>query len=144
MPEGVEAYVDGGFATLEFSDLSQRGPALAKLAQIGGPESIETDTRSGARFRYRVPEGNAREAGLLDSPKITGGPGSGKPFIPRPIDDEPKPIDQLEIPDEDWKFDEIRQWAVDNGVEVAGLRSKVELLEAVRATSGSTDSGPGA
>lgn len=66
MPEGIIAEVDGGFATIDFIDRSLRGPGLAKLLEIGGPETVETLTRSGPRKKYRVPEGNAREAGLLD------------------------------------------------------------------------------
>lgn len=66
MPEGIIATVDNGFATLDFVDQSQRGQALQKLIDIGGPETIETVTRVGPRRQYRVPEGNAREAGLLD------------------------------------------------------------------------------
>lgn len=66
MPQGIIATVDNGFALIDFVDKSQRGPALAKLVDIGGPESIETVTRVGPRRQYRVPEGNAREAGLLD------------------------------------------------------------------------------
>ena len=66
MPKGVETVVDGGFATIDFIDVSQRAAGLNKLLEIGGPESIETITRQGPRRKYRVPEGNAREAGLLD------------------------------------------------------------------------------
>lgn len=66
MPEGIIAEIDGGFATIDFVDRSLRGPALQKLLEIGGPETIETLTRSGPRRQYRVPEGNAREAGLID------------------------------------------------------------------------------
>ncbi|URM86112.1 hypothetical protein SEA_BIGGITYBASS_12 [Gordonia phage BiggityBass] len=66
MPEGIIAEIDEGFATLDFVDRSLRGPALQKLIDIGGPHSIETLTRSGPRRQYRVPEGNAREAGLID------------------------------------------------------------------------------
>ena len=69
MPTGVETFVDGeGFAVLDFVDPARRGPALAKLIEIGGPESIETITRDGPRRKYRVPEGNASAAGLIDSP----------------------------------------------------------------------------
>lgn len=68
MPQGVETFVDGGFATVDFVDRKLRGPALAKLIAIGGPESIETITRDGPRRKYRVPEGNASEAGLIDTP----------------------------------------------------------------------------
>ena len=75
MPQGIIATVDNGFALVDFVDKSLRGPALAKLVEIGGPESIETVTRVGPRRQYRVPEGNAREAGLLDDE-----PGSAGPF----------------------------------------------------------------
>lgn len=66
MPNGIETFVDDGFATVDFVDPSLRGPGLAKLSSIGGPESVETITRDGPRRKYRVPEGNAREAGLID------------------------------------------------------------------------------
>lgn len=66
MAEGVIAEVVDGVATLEFSDPAKKGPALARLLEIGGPGSIQTLTREGPRRRYRVPEGNAAEAGLLD------------------------------------------------------------------------------
>lgn len=69
MPKGVETYVDGkGFATVDFVDPSLRGPALAKLIELGGAESVETITRDGPRRKYRVPEGNASEVGLIDTP----------------------------------------------------------------------------
>jgi hypothetical protein len=68
MPSGVETFVDSGFATIDFVDSSLRGPGLAKLIAIGGPESVETITRDGPRRKYRVPEGNASEAGLIDNP----------------------------------------------------------------------------
>lgn len=70
MPEGIVAEVDGGFATIDFVDTSLRGPALNRLLDIGGPATIETLTRvkGSPRRQYRVPEGNAREAGLIDQP----------------------------------------------------------------------------
>ena len=74
MPAGIIATVDDGFATLEFTDPALKGPALAELAEIGGPESIETLTRSGPRRRYRVPQGNAQTAGLLDASPPSAGP----------------------------------------------------------------------
>lgn len=67
MPAGIIATDDGnGFVTLDFVDKSLRGPALAKLVEIGGAATIETVTRVGPRRQYRVPAGNAAEAGLLD------------------------------------------------------------------------------
>ncbi|QWY84361.1 hypothetical protein SEA_KNOCKER_19 [Mycobacterium phage Knocker] len=67
MPEGIIATDNGdGFTVLDFVDKSLRGPALAELVEIGGPASIETISRVGPRRMYRVPTGNAEEAGLLD------------------------------------------------------------------------------
>lgn len=68
MPKGVTVVIEDGFATLDFTDRTLRGIALGKLIAIGGPETIETDT-GGPRRTYRVPEGNAREAGLIDGAK---------------------------------------------------------------------------
>lgn len=104
MPAGVEVEVSDGFATIEFTELELRGPALARLHVIGGPESISVDTRSGSRVRFTVPEGNAREAGLIDTPapepakkapapkkatkvaeKVTGAP---KKPTPDPVSDD--------------------------------------------------------
>ncbi|MBV9869438.1 MAG: hypothetical protein JO214_02330, partial [Frankiaceae bacterium] len=71
MPEGIIATADAeGFVAIDFVDPSLRGPALKKLIDIGGPETIETLTRVGPRRQYRVPEGNAREAGLLDEATV--------------------------------------------------------------------------
>jgi len=66
MPAGVDVLVEDGFATIDFVDPSKRGPALAALLAVGGPDLIETMTRTGPRTLFRVPEGNAREAGLID------------------------------------------------------------------------------
>ncbi len=67
MPAGVEVVVKEGFATIDFVDGTLRGPGLAKLLEVGTPpEAIEKLTREGPRAVYVVPEGNAREAGLLD------------------------------------------------------------------------------
>lgn len=67
MPAGIEVVVEEGFATIDFIDGTLRGPGLAKLLEVGTPpEAIEKLTREGPRAVYVVPEGNAREAGLLD------------------------------------------------------------------------------
>ncbi len=65
MPYGVNVIVEDGFATLEFTDPRLKATSLAVLLDIGGPETIGVDT-GGTRRTYIVPEGNAREAGLLD------------------------------------------------------------------------------
>lgn len=66
MPAGVEVLVEGGFATIDFVDPKLRGVGVAALLEHTPPEFIETLTRTGPRRLYRVPEGNAREAGLID------------------------------------------------------------------------------
>src|SRR3954468_20446364 len=71
MPQGVSVEVADGYALITFPDPTQRGPVLAKLLALGTPIKVDTsgrDTRG-----YRVPEGNAREAGLIDA------------AIPRPV-----------------------------------------------------------
>lgn len=65
MPDGVIAEVVDGFATLEFIDPALKGPGLQRLLATGA--DVQVLTREGPRRRYRVPEGNAAEAGLLDS-----------------------------------------------------------------------------
>ncbi|QNL30140.1 hypothetical protein SEA_MARIOKART_13 [Gordonia phage Mariokart] len=119
MPEGIIAEVDEGFATIDFVDRSLRGPGLAKLIEIGGGESIDTLTRSGPRRQYRVPEGNAREAGLLDDPADAA---------PAP---EPVVLPEGE-PNEDWKFDQLKAYAADHDVDTDGMRSKAEVLAAIQ------------
>lgn len=64
MPKGVIAEVVDGFATIDFVNPALRGPGLNRLLATGAP--VQTLTREGPRKRYRVPEGNAAEAGLLD------------------------------------------------------------------------------
>jgi len=78
MPAGIAATVDGGYATIDFIDQSLRGPALADLLEIGGPDSIETITRRGPRRQYRVLVGNAQAAGLLDGDEVARVPSAGQ------------------------------------------------------------------
>jgi hypothetical protein len=65
MPQGISTEIEGGYALIDFIDPSKKGRALSKLLALG---PVDTDT-SGRRKRYRVPEGNAREAGLIDEPR---------------------------------------------------------------------------
>ena len=80
MPEGVYVEVDGPYARVSFPDPSKKGPGIAALLATGAP--IEIDT-SGQRAVYVVPEGNAREAGLVDYAK--GGE------VAAPADEPPAP-----------------------------------------------------
>ena len=108
MPAGVEVIVDEGFATIDFVDRKLRGPGVTKLLEVGGPETIEKLT-GGMRPVYRVPEGNAREAGLLDD----GGP-----------DGEPST---------EWKLAQLKAYAADKGLDAHELRSKAEVLALINA-----------
>lgn len=119
MPEGIIAEVDEGFATIDFVDRSLRGPGLQKLIEIGGGASVDVLTRSGPRKKYRVPEGNAREAGLLDE----AAPADTAPPVTLPEGE----------PDDDWKFDQLKAYATQHGVDIDGLRSKAEVLAAIQA-----------
>lgn len=68
MPAGVAVEVDDGFARITFLDSSKRGAGLTALLDTGSPVQVDT---SGSRKAYIVPEGNAREAGLLEVPTST-------------------------------------------------------------------------
>jgi hypothetical protein len=66
MPAGVEVFVEDGFATIDFTDRDKRAEGLSALLKNTPPGLVQTVSRTGPRRQYRVPEGNAREAGLLD------------------------------------------------------------------------------
>lgn len=66
MPKGIDVLVEEGFATIDFVDRRLRGQGIAALLEHTPAELVEKITRSGPRALYRVPEGNAREAGMLD------------------------------------------------------------------------------
>lgn len=70
MPEGVEVLVENGFATIDFVDRSKFAAGLSALLAHTPHGLIQKLTRSGPRTQYQVPEGNAREAGLLDSASL--------------------------------------------------------------------------
>lgn len=115
MPTGVEVLVEDGFATIDFVDRSKKGPGLAKLLEHTPPEFIETLTRSGPRRMYRVPEGNARLAGLLDDGN----------------DDAPYPDGE---PSEEWKRPEFDAYAADvKHIDTTSLPDKAAVLDALKA-----------
>ncbi|MBV9923199.1 MAG: hypothetical protein JOY78_20430, partial [Pseudonocardia sp.] len=70
MPQGVEVIVEDGFATIHAPDREVRADVLRRLLAATPPRLIETQTRTGPNVTYRVPEGNAREAGLLDGEAV--------------------------------------------------------------------------
>jgi len=68
MPKGIEAVIEDGFATLDFTDRTLVGPALEKLRLAGS--KVTKQTRVGPRAVYNMPEGDAIAAGLLDSTTV--------------------------------------------------------------------------
>lgn len=124
MPAGIDVVVEDGFAVIDFVDPKQRGPGLQRLIALYGPEVIETMTRTGPRRLYRVPEGNAREAGLVDVP---GGLVSVVEPAPSPNYDDGKP-------DADWSRAALNAYAVGLGIRTAAkLPNKHAVLDAIRA-----------
>ena len=68
MPAGIEAVVEDGFATLDFTDRALVGPALEALRLAGS--KVTKQTRVGPRAVYTMPEGDAVAAGLLDGSTV--------------------------------------------------------------------------
>ena len=71
MPVGINVEDDPrnpGFVLIEFADSTLKGKSLQTLIAAGGPEIVEPLTREkgSERTRYRVPEGNAVAAGLIE------------------------------------------------------------------------------
>lgn len=65
MPEGIAVEIENGFATIA-PDPGKVNEVLTSLLAVTPAELIEQNTRSGPGIQYVVPEGNAREAGLVD------------------------------------------------------------------------------
>jgi hypothetical protein len=157
MPAGVLVVVENGFATIDFVDKAKRGPALAKLFEIGTPpEAIEKLTRSGPRAVYVVPEGNAREAGLLDEADVEDAV-VGDVEIPDGysvpdtvfVEGGPLPDGSLPVlgtsgedvlpkawpdgePDDDWTRSELDAYAQAlTGIDTRELKNKAAVLDAI-------------
>lgn len=140
MAEGIQVEVEGGFARIQFLDPSQRGPAVSRLLELGGPEMIDVDTRSGPRKIYIVPEGMAQEAGLLDdypiqdtSPETDDDPETDGD----PIQDTSPETDSSSLPDgdpsESWTVAQLRDYAAQEEISLAGAERKAEILAVIRA-----------
>ena len=68
MPAGIEAVVEDGYATLDFTDRSLVGPAMETLRQAGS--KVTKLTRVGPRTQYRLAEADAVAVGLLDAATV--------------------------------------------------------------------------
>lgn len=66
MPNGVEVFVSEGFAEISVPDRQKRAEVHRLILEHTPVRLIEKDSRKGKFVVYRIPEGNAREAGLLD------------------------------------------------------------------------------
>ncbi|ART68197.1 hypothetical protein BTO20_06025 [Mycobacterium dioxanotrophicus] len=127
MPAGVLVVVENGFATIDFVDKAKRGPALAKLFEIGTPpDAIEKLTRSGPRAVYVVPEGNAREAGLLDEADVQD------TIVGDDDDDVLQKAWPDGEPDDDWKRPQLDAYAAAHGIDTSKLSNKAEVLAAIQ------------
>lgn len=149
MTAGIEVAVRDGFAVIDFVDQSLRGPALAKLADIGGGASIEAFTRGTPRKVYRVPEGNAREAGLLDDGTQVDAlePAADTGFAAALADaghqqphtlagqrqPDPSPPSYPDgAPDDDWTRPELDAYAqAVRGIDTTDLPNKAAVLAAI-------------
>lgn len=120
MPKGVEVEVGDGFATVDFVDRALKGPALARLHRIGGPDTVEVLTREGPRRKYRVPEGNARAAGLIDGAAVAT-PAAGATTAGD--EDAPGPT---------WRVDDLRAFAGKHDIALGDARTKPEILDVIR------------
>lgn len=134
MPAGIAVTVVDGFATVDFLDPSLKPGALSRLLDIGGPASIELDTRSGPRRLYTVPEGNARAAGLLDLPST---PEPAETLSPDILEPETTPLEPETKPLEWLTRAELNARARELGVSTQG--SKADVIAAIIESVGRPD-----
>ena len=124
MPDGIVTTIEDGFAIVDFVDPSKRGPGLRRLIELYGPEVIETLTRTGPRRLYRIPEGNASAAGLLDAP-VEAPPVEYEAPVTGPNYDDG-------FPDADWHRGALNEYAAKLGIEnPTKLPNKAAVLKAI-------------
>jgi hypothetical protein len=66
MPTGVEVFIEDGFAEITVPDRKKRAEVLNAILEHTPVALVEKDTRKGKYVIYRIPVGNAEEAGLVD------------------------------------------------------------------------------
>lgn len=127
MAEGIQVEVTDGFAHIQFLDREKAGPSIAKLLELGGPELIDIDTRSNPRKTYIVPEGMAKDAGLLDD-SDSDQSDSDAPAEPTPAGPEGEPSDS-------WTVAQLKDYAAKEEISLAGVDKKADILAAIQAAS---------
>lgn len=144
---GIDVAVRDGFAIIDFVDQSLRGPALARLVEIGGGGSIEAFTRGTPRKVYRVPEGNAREAGLLDGSTevdalqratdtgFAAALAEAGHQQPHTLAGQRQPDQSGDYPDgepnDDWRRPQLDAYAAAHGIDTTDLPTKAAVLAAI-------------
>lgn len=128
MAEGIQVEVENGFAHIQFLDKSKGGPAITKLLELGGPELIDVDTRSNPRKTYIVPEGMARDAGLLDESDSDQSEPDAPAETPAPAGSEGEPSDS-------WTVAQLKDYAAREEISLAGAEKKADILAAIQAAS---------
>jgi hypothetical protein len=126
MAEGIQVEIQDGFAHIQFLDREKSGPALRQLLDLSGPEMLDIDTRSNPRKTYIVPEGVAREAGLLDEAAETDAP------EPTP---EAEPAGPEGEPSEAWTVAQLTDYAKREEIDLGGATKKADILSAIKAAS---------
>lgn len=130
MAEGIEVEVENGFAHIQFLDPAKKGPALTELLALGGPGMIEVDTRSNPRKTYIVPEGTAREAGLLDGEAA-----------PEPVPDAPAAAPEG-APSDAWTVAQLTDYAKREEIDLGGATKKADILAAIQAANNPAPAAP--
>jgi len=152
MPEGISVVVDDlGYATIDVADSALRGRVVDKLIKVGGPSTVERLTPHG-RPVYRVPEGNARAAGLLDTAAPVADADADSDADADADADADSDADADADADSDsdadsdadadaayptgeptteWTLAELKAYATDHGKDAHKLRIKHEVLELI-------------
>lgn len=70
MPAGVEVFIEDGYATVGVPDRDQRAEVFKAIMEHTPAKFVEKLTRTGGYVHWRIPEGNAAAAGLLEDSYI--------------------------------------------------------------------------
>ncbi|MCV6982098.1 hypothetical protein H7I53_17935 [Mycolicibacterium pulveris] len=127
MPVGVNVSVEGGVATIDFVDRSQRGVGIGRLLRAAGDPGLVEKRTGGPRPVYRVPVRVAAKAGMIDRPT--------RPAAPQPPAAPSRGYDDG-WPDMDWSRRAINEFAgaaMTPPLDVTGEPNKRAALDAIEA-----------